>query len=85
MALMVKELVRRALPRTAYGMGRRLVKRVRRRESLEPIEEEALAGIVRDELGLREGDLLWCILRLMLWAWGFPCVPPAAASSHRWR
>ena len=72
MALMVKELVRRALPRTAYGMGRRLVKRVRRRESLEPIEEEVLAGIVRDELGLREGDLAMVHSSVDALGLGFP-------------
>ena len=74
MALMVKELVRRALPRTAYGMGRRLAKRVRRRERLEPIEEEALAGIVRDELGLREGDLAMVHSSVDALGLGFPFV-----------
>ena len=74
MALMVKELVRRALPRAAYGMGRRLAKRVRRRERLEPIEEEALAGIVRDELGLREGDLAMVHSSVDALGLGFPFV-----------
>ena len=54
---MIKEVMRRTLPKTVYGMGRRLVRQTRRGVSFEPIEEEAIAEIVRSELDLREGDL----------------------------
>ncbi len=55
---MLKALVRRVAPESAYGIGRRIARHMRRRVRLPPLTEAALASVVRDELGVCKGDVV---------------------------
>lgn len=54
---MMRELARRALPESAYLLGRRWARRLRRRAVLQPLGEDELLEVLRGGLGVREGEL----------------------------